>query len=146
MAAGLLLGWLLTRTNPKVGLLVTSLVFVAAVGWALVAAAQTYLFVFGAYGAGELVGVYAPNYILSFSRKADMRRNMAFVTMMMVPAAPAGYLFGLISDECGARYGKATGFHVSFVVCALIMLTGIVLAVVRLPARPPERGPETERA
>jgi MFS family permease len=135
-AAGLLLGWLLTRTNPKVGLLTTSLLFLASVAWALVASAETYLLVFGIFGAGELVGVYAPNYILSASRKEDMRRNMAFVTMMMAPAAPAGYLFGLISDIGGVWFGKAAGFRISFAVCAGLMLTGIVLAAVLLPAKP----------
>ncbi len=136
MAAGLLLGWLLSRTNPKIGLLATALTFTASLLLAMVASAETYFLVFGIYGAGELVGVYAPNYILSASPKEDIRRNMAFVTMMMAPAAPAGYLFGMISDQFGAIYGKAAGYQISFAVCAAIMLVGIVLAIVMLPARP----------
>jgi MFS family permease len=136
MAAGLVLGWLLTRTNPKVGLVVTALLFVAAVLWAMVATPTTYLLVFGIYGAGELIGVYAPKYILSASRQEDTRRNMAFVTMMMAPAAPAGYLFGLISEVSGQWYGKAAGFRISFAVCAALMLAGVALAVAWLPARP----------
>ncbi len=136
MTAGLLLGWLLTRTSPKFGLVATALVFLAAVLWAMAATPETYLLVFGIYGAGELVGVYAPNYILSASRREDTRRNMAFVTMMMAPAAPAGYLFGTISQVSGAWYGKAAGFRLSFAACALLMLAGIALAIALLPARP----------
>ena len=42
--------------------------YVAAQAWAIVATGTWYLLAFGLYGAGELVGVYAPNYILSASR------------------------------------------------------------------------------
>jgi MFS family permease len=136
MIAGLLLGWVLTRTNPKVGLLLTAITFVGSLLWALVAPPAWYVLVFGIYGAGELVGAYAPNYILSASRQEDLRRNMAFVTMMMAPAAPAGYLFGTISDVFGKQYGKAVGFQISFAVCAALMAAGILLAIVALPARP----------
>jgi MFS family permease len=136
MTAGLLLGWLLTRASPKLGLVVTALLLAAAVLWAMFATPATYLLVFGIFGAGELVGVYAPNYILSASRKEDMRRNMAFVTMMMAPAAPAGYLFGTISDVAGAWYGKAAGFRISFAACLALVLAGALLAAALLPARP----------
>jgi MFS family permease len=146
MMAGLSLGWLLTRTNPKIGLLATGLTFLASVLLAMVATAETYLLVFGIYGAGELVGVYAPNYILSASRPEDMRRNMAFTTMMMAPAAPAGYLFGVISGTGGAWWGKAAGFRASFATCAAIMLVGIVLAVIKLPARPARAGASSNEA
>lgn len=134
--AGLALGRLLTRTNPKVGLMATGLIFLASVLFAMIATADSYLLVFGLYGAGELIGVYAPNYILSASRKQDMRRNLAFVTMMMAPAAPAGFLFGLISETAGDVWGKTTGYQLSFAACAVIMLAGLLLAAFKLPARP----------
>lgn len=134
--AGLFLGWLLTRTSPKTGVLVAGGIFVAAVVAALGATAETYLLVFGIFGAGELIGVYAPNYLLAASRKEDMRRNMAFMTMMMVPVAPAGYLFGRIADVGGRAYGPATGFRMSFVACLMLMVGGLLLAVLALPARP----------
>lgn len=136
VAAGFLFGWLLTKSHPKAGLLTTASVYVASLGFAMVAAGDWYLLTLGIYGAGELFGVYAPNYILSASRQPDIRRNMAFVTMMMAPAAPTGYLLGVIADHYGQLYGKATGFRISFAVCAAIMMIGIVLAVFRLPARP----------
>src|SRR5262249_19863484 len=93
------------------------------------------------------VGAYAPNYIVSASRPEELRRNMAFMTLLMVPAAPLGYLFGAIVDSVKAAgwtaYGMTSvtlGFRISFLACALLTICGIVLAVTMLPARPrPER-------
>ena len=150
VVAGFLLGWILTKTNPKAGILLTGCIFVTAQIWAIFATGTMYLIAFGLYGAGELVGVYAPNYILSASSQSQMRRNMAFVTMLMVPAAPAGYLFGAISDYIsennitafGVSSSKAFGFQVSFAVCAAMMICGIVIAVCLLPVRPnPDQQP-----
>ena len=68
---------------------------------------------------------------------------MAFVTMLMVPAAPAGYLYGAIVDgvkQAGwTAFGMnstSLGFRLSFLVCGLLILSGILLAVLLLPARP----------
>jgi MFS family permease len=141
--AGALLGWVLTRTNPRVGILATSTIFLLAQIWAMFVTGPLYLLAFGIHGAGELIGVYAPNYIVSASRSDQLRRNMAFVTMLMVPAAPAGYLYGAIVDQFRkagwTAFGltsEALGFRVSFLTCALFILCGIVLAVTMLPARP----------
>src|SRR4029079_15087511 len=78
--AGLLFGWLLTRTHPKASLLATALIYTTSVVWALVVTGAWYHAAFLVFGAGELFGAYAPNYILSASRKGDIRRNMAIVT------------------------------------------------------------------
>jgi MFS family permease len=136
MVAGALLGWLLTRTNPKAGILATASIFVVAQLWAIGVPGKLYLVAFGIYGAGELVGVYAPNYMLSASRPALMRRTMALATMLMAPAAPAGYLFGAIVDGMKQEHGAAAGFRTSFAVCAAIMTAGILLAAFCLPKRP----------
>jgi MFS family permease len=139
VVAGALLGWLLTRSNPRSGILVTGLIFTAAPLWAMFATGPAYLVAFGLFGAGELVGVYAPNYILAASARDQLRRNMAYVTMMMAPAAPAGYLFGLIADRGGKLWGAAVGFQVSFAVCAVIVLAGVVLTQTHLPSSPTTR-------
>ena len=143
VVAGTVLGWVLTRTNPRVGILATSSIFLLAQVWAMFVTGPWYLVAFGIHGAGELVGVYAPNYIVSASRKDQLRRNMAFVTMLMVPAAPAGYLYGAIVDgvkQAGwTAFGMnstALGFRLSFLVCGLLILSGILLAIAMLPARP----------
>jgi len=143
VVAGALLGWVLTRTNPRVGILATASIFLVAQIWAMCVTGPWYLVAFGLHGAGELVGVYAPNYIVSASRRDQLRRNMAFVTMLMVPAAPAGYLYGAIVDgvkQTGwTAFGMnstSLGFRLSFLVCGLLILSGILLAVLLLPARP----------
>ncbi|MGD9853515.1 MAG: hypothetical protein AB7U20_01055 [Planctomycetaceae bacterium] len=144
VVTGFLLGWILTKTNPRAGILLTGGIFVAAQLWAIFATGTAYLFAFGIYGAGELVGVYAPNYMLSASAESQIRRNMAFVTMLMVPAAPTGYLYGAITDfvtsrgitAFGVTNSRALGFQASFAACAALMTMGLVLAVCLLPKRP----------
>ena len=142
VVAGAVLGWLLTRSHPRQGLVATATIFLLAQVWAVFATGTAYLVAFGLYGAGELIGVYAPNYILSASRPGEIRRNMAFVTLLMVPAAPTGYLFGAIADsvrESGWTWGEmssaALGFRASFVVCGVLIATGIAVAVITLPKR-----------
>ena len=141
--AGALLGWVLTRTNPRTGILATSTIFLLAQVWAMLVTGPWYLVAFGIFGAGELIGVYSPNYICSASRTNDLRRNMAFATMLMVPAAPAGYLYGAIVDFVSQHKltalgmtPVALGYRLSFLVCGLFILSGIVVAVMLLPKRP----------
>ena len=142
--AGFLLGWILTKTYPKAGILLTGCIFVAVQLWAIFATGTMYLIEFGIYSAGELIGVYAPNYILLVSPNPQIRRNMAFATMLMAPAAPTGYLFGTISDyvrehniiSFGVTNSPAFGFQMSFAVCAAMMLVGILIVICWLPARP----------
>lgn len=134
--AGLLLGWLLTKTNPRAGIFATAGIYVVAQMWAIMATGKAYLVAFGIFGAGELIGVYCPNYILSASRKEDYRRAMAFVTMLMVPAAPTGYMYGAIVDALKEAHGAAFAFRTSFAVAAALILSGIILALILLPARP----------
>lgn len=143
VVTGATLGWLLTRTNPRVGIVATSAIFLLAQVWAMFVTGPWYLVAFGIHGAGELVGVYAPNYIVSASRRDQLRRNTAFMTMLMVPAAPAGYLYGAIVDgvkQSGwtiwGMNSTALGFRLSFFVCAMLILSGIILALTVLPAKP----------
>lgn len=143
VVAGALLGWVLTRTNARTGILATSTIFLAAQVWAMLVTGPWYLIAFGIFGAGELVGVYSPNYIVSASRTNDLRRNMAFATMLMVPAAPAGYLYGAIVDSvkqheltAWGMNSVALGFRLSFLTCGLLILSGIVVAVLFLPKQP----------
>jgi hypothetical protein len=147
VVAGLFLGWFLTRTNPRAGVLATATVFLAAQVWAMFATGTWYLVAFGIYGAGELIGVYAPNYIVSASRPDDLRQNMALMTMLMVPAAPAGYLFGAIVDLAKSQgwtaFGlssAALGFRLSFFICSLFVAAGIAVAWLWLPRQPRPKG------
>jgi hypothetical protein len=140
MFAGIFYGWMLTKTNPRAGILVTSIVFLSSQIWAMFITGPAYLIAFGLYGAGELVGAYAPNYLVSASRKDDLRKTTAFMTMLMAPAAPVGYLYGSIVDASKMNHWTAfgmdsatLGFRLSFALCAIFILSGIILALVALP-------------
>ena len=141
--AGLMLGWILTRSNARSGILITSGLYVMALFWAMCASSGMYLFAFGIFGAGELIGVYAPNYILSASRKSQMRRCMVLMNLLMAPVGQLGPVFGQMADsiqEKGFTFlgqsSRAFGFQVSFAVCAAVILLGILVAVVWLPGNP----------
>lgn len=125
---GLALGWLLARTNPRLGMICTGLLCLLGVLWAATAEGTWYLLSFGLLGAGELYGVYFPNYILSCSAPSTMRTNMAIASMLPMIAAPAAVLFGAISDK--------VGFHTSFMGAAGIIVTTLLLVLLGLPRRP----------
>jgi len=131
--SGGLIGWLLTTTNPRSGLIATGLVGLVGVLWATVVPGKWFMVSFGLMGAGELFATYYPNYILSCSPASKMRRNMAFTYMLPLVASPAGWLFGRISDLCGQDHRP------SFVVAMLFLAATVALVVIALPARPRPR-------
>jgi len=72
---------------------------------------------------------------------------MAFVTMLMAPAAPAGYLYGAVVDLAKSQewtaFGMSSaafGFRLSFFVCAVFIASGIAVAWLWLPKRPRPEG------
>ena len=135
IASGLCMGWLLTRTSPRATMMATALFGFIGIVWAMVATGNWFLLSFGLFGAGELFGVYMSNYVLSASSKAHTRRNMGFTSLMMFTAAPAGALFGKISDHYGEIYSRATGFRLSFAAALAFMGLVIVLNFF-VPAKP----------
>jgi hypothetical protein len=133
--AGLLFGLLVARTNPLAGLLATGFCLLAAPLYAVTATGIAYLATFQIYGAGELFGVYTPNYILAASSRRHIRRNLACDRMLPAIAAPFGLLFGGIADMVGSTGGRAVGYRASFFTCAAIVGMGLVIALT-LPRRP----------
>jgi hypothetical protein len=131
IVAGLFLGWLLTRTNPKAGLLVTGGFCLASVAWVLAMPAEWFLVSFGLMGAGELFGVYYPNYIICCSPKSRMRRNVAFISMLNMPSAVASVLFGVLADRFGLRW--------SFAASLGLLAATLLLVQFALPRRPRPR-------
>jgi hypothetical protein len=139
--AGLFLGWLLTKTNPKAGLLVTAGFCLASVLWALLAPKESiqlgtaaiplFLLSFALMGAGELFGVYYPNYILSCSAKSRMRRNMALTSMLNMPSGFVALLYGTLADDFGLPS--------SFMASIAILVVTLLLVQFGLPARPSPR-------
>jgi hypothetical protein len=134
VVAGLFLGWLLSRTNPRAGQLATTALLIAGVAWAMWVPGAWFMVGLGLMGAGELFGVYFPNYILCCSPKTHMRRNMAFLSLVTWPAALAPFAFGAISD--------AFGYKASFCVSLAILGFAFAFVLLALPKtpRPPEVG------
>ena len=138
--AGLMLGWLLKLTNPRMNLYATALLVALGVMWIMIAplfsAGLFFLIAFGFNGAGELMGAYYPYYVLCLSPKSQMRRNMAFVMLISAPVGLAPALYGAISD----RWGLTTSFWLALA----LVIAGLVLVAARLPARPRPENPESD--
>lgn len=128
MVAGLLLGWLLARTHPRAGMLATTSLSLAGLVWALLVPGKWYLICFGILGAGELCGVYYPNYLITCSPKSQVRRNLAYAQLLAMPMTLAPVVFGKISDHYGLRC--------SIEIAALLLLGTIFLVQLALPKRP----------
>jgi hypothetical protein len=120
MGAGLFLGWLLLRTNPKVPLLVTAGLDIVAVFWALFAHGSWYLLAFGINGAGELFGAYYFVYPLACSAKSQMRRNMAMLMLISAPVGFAPFIYGWISDTWTLRASMWVALGVMVFTAALV--------------------------
>jgi len=129
--AGVLLGWLLLKTHPKAMLITTTIILLIGMGWALNSSGQWYLISFGLLGAGELYGVYFPNYIATASAKSHVRINIAYLSLLGSLVGFASVIFGLISDGISriASFHAATG----------VLIVALILIIVALPSRPTPR-------
>lgn len=128
MLAGMLLGWLLARTNPKMPLLVTVGLQIAGVLWVLLVPGYWFLLAFGINGAGELFGVYYVNYPVSCSRPHEVRRNIAFLTLASSLVGLAPLVYGWIADTWSLR--------ASFWAALVLLLFTAALVLLKLPSRP----------
>jgi hypothetical protein len=135
VAAGFFLGWLLVKTNPRTLLLATAGLTFIAVLWAAVVPGRWFLLASGILGAGELFGVYYPNYILDCSPSSQIRRNMVFTNMITMFVGFAPVFYGWISDSFG-QTDKKFGFQVSFLVSLAVLAATMILVRLTLPARP----------
>lgn len=133
-AAGVFFGWLLTKSNAKVMLLTTTSVLIFGMGWALNVTGWWYLLAMGWLGAGELFGVYFPNYITTSSNKSQVRVNMAYLTLLGSLVGFASVIFGQISD----RHGRIASFYTA----TGILVAAMLLIGFALPPRPTPRDAE----
>lgn len=138
MVVGLLLGWLLVRPHPRAGLLATTSLCLAGLVWALLVPGKWYLVCFGILGAGELCGVYYPNYIITCSPKSRVRRNLAYAQLLALPVTLAPVVFGKISDSYGLRC--------SIEVAAVLLVVTIFLVQLALPRQPSVSAADTDAA
>lgn len=129
--AGVFLGWLLAKTNPRATLLATTAILIFAMGWVLNVPGWLYLLSAGFLGAGELFGAHFPNYIATASSKSQVRLNIAYMNLMAALVGFASIAFGEISD----RYGRIASFYTATLV--LVFAMGFIILV--LPAKPVPR-------
>lgn len=128
MTVGLVLGWLLVRTHAKMGMLITGTFCLAGILGAIAFPNTWFLLCFGLMGAGELYGVYYPNYIMVRSHPHRLRHNMAMLQLLSLATSIAPAAFGAVSDSFG--------LPASFVVAACVTVGSLALIVLGLPARP----------
>ena len=118
---GFLLGVIAIRWGMRAPLLTCAVLVGAAVLWAWFIPGHLYLLAFGIMGAGELGGVYFPNYVISISSAADSTRNLAILSLVTPVSSLGPALHGGLADTLG--------FPASFlfgVTAALISLTLIL--------------------
>lgn len=129
--AGGLLGWLLAKTHPKAALLATTAILLAGMAWALNTSGWWYLGTAGLLGAGELFGVYFPNYVTTASAKSQVRANIAYLNLLAALVGFASVIFGQVSD----RFGRIASFHTA----TGVLIVAMLLIMFALPARPTPR-------
>jgi fucose permease len=147
--AGLFLGWLVAKYTPWSGMVATISFFASTMVWALGVRGDWYLFTFALFGAGELLGAYSVNYILSASPPNEFRRNMVLANLLYAPTAFFGPLFGTTADWVKAHYeplkeaGKITelmilqrAYQTTFAMCLLFLMTALLIALFVLPRNP----------
>ena len=133
--AGVMLGWLLATASPRATLLATTSILLIGMTWALTSTGWWFMLTFGILGAGELFGAYFPNYVTTASRKAFVRINMAYLSVLTALTGFSSMIFGKISDN----FGRIASFYTA----AALLVTGLVLICILLPANPTPREPTT---
>jgi hypothetical protein len=128
IVAGLFLGWMLTRTHPRFGLLATTSLCLAGLTWALCVPGKWYLVSYGILGAGELYYVYYQNYLISCSPLSRVRRNLAYANLLSLLVSLGPVFYGLISDRWGLRC--------SIEMAMLVLIATLFLVQLTLPRRP----------
>lgn len=139
--AGALLGVLLAKVNPRATLLATTSVLLLGLCWTLSTASNDRLFLvsFGILGAGELFGAYFPNYVATASAKKYVRINIAYLGVFSLFVGFASYAFGQISKHFGQVHGEMQGRIISVYFAVAVLIVGLLLIVVLLPANPTPR-------
>ena len=126
--AGFALGWLVARLNAKTGLLATTAVCLAGVGWALLVPGKWYLLSFGLLGSGELFYIYYLNYIVGCSAPERIRENTAYTSLLTLAVGFMPLFYGMVSDRHGLR--------ASFGVAAVLFVAALLIVALRLPRQP----------
>ncbi|MCY2966622.1 MAG: hypothetical protein NT069_23835 [Planctomycetota bacterium] len=126
--AGMGLGWLLSKSNPKMTLLATTGILLFGMGWALNSSGYWYLLTFGLLGAGELFGAYFPNYVATASSKSSVRANIALLNLLGSFVGFASVFYGWLAD----RSGRVATFYAA----ATLLIVALAFLILCLPPKP----------
>jgi len=120
---GLLLGIISVRWGGRAPLFACVGLVGAAVLWAWLVPGHLYLLAFGIMGAGELGGVYFPNYIISISSAAAATRNLAIHSLVSPLSSIGPALHGGLADLYG--FPASFSFGLTASILALILVLGL---------------------
>ena len=107
--AGYGLGALAVRCGLRASALTTFALFAAGMIWTATVPGYAYLASFAFLGAGELGGVYIPNYTLSLGALAAGARNLAILNLATPVSSFAPALHGFLTDRFGFPSSFAFG-------------------------------------
>jgi hypothetical protein len=133
--AGFMLGAFALWKGVRAPLIACILLVGGAVLWAWLVPGYPYLLSFGIMGAGELAGIYFPNYIISVSPLAAGTRNLALLEMAGPVAGGSPALHGFLTDRFGFQGSFLLGLAAAAFSLAIVLFLPSV-AVRRDPQRP----------
>lgn len=120
--AGFGLASLAARFGGRISMIATILLFCAAVTWPFVSSGYVYLLAFGLMGAGELGGVYIPNFIISISEPKSTTRNLALLSLVAPLSSFAPALYGGVTDTLGFKAGFIVAGGMAAIALVLVLL------------------------
>jgi hypothetical protein len=118
--AGYGLGWLALRYGLRAASQATSYLFAAGMLWAWMVPGAAYLGAFGWLGAGELGGVYFPNYSLALASLAAGPRVLAALVLATPVSGFAPALHGYLTDHFGFAASFAFGLATALAAVACV--------------------------
>jgi hypothetical protein len=137
---GVALGLLVAGRGPRAALVATAGLCLLGSLWPLAVSGRWFLLSFALLGAGELMGIHYPNFILSLAPRDSVRRTMAYTSALPAVVGVAPLVYGGLADAIKAVTGsEAAGFGASFALAATLAAVAIVLVWTRLPVVSPRR-------
>ena len=120
---GFMLGIISVRWGIRAPLFACVCMVGAAILWAWLVPGHLYLLAFGIMGAGELGGVYFPNYVISISSASDATRNLAILSLVSPVSSIGPALHGGLTDLYG--FPASFTFGLTAAIGALILVLGL---------------------
>lgn len=126
--AGFAVGVIAVKRGIRGPVMASLILTGAALIWACFVPGKSYLFAFGLAGAGELAGVYFPNYAISVSAPEHGASNLSLLTVAYALAGFAPVVYGALAETHGFALSIFSG---------IIPLIVSIWLVSRLPRKVP---------